>query len=318
MVTRRRVVLAMVYTLTSVTADGVEGGEQPQDNRHSMTQGEAAAVPGKPFVLPEQLGYGKVREKLLYAELMFSFKPAQRITQSNNHEAKRLLGESKLQVQKARELFDKGDLEAADHAVKESYRLMARAAGMVPGQHVREMERKRYPEMIAGLDHAIELHQANYDHYKKPEERAVYQFDHDLVNYYRVEAALLAEQEQFKQANQKLEQARRLVDNAIANMMDSQTVVYQVDVSTPQKEYQYELGRYHSYEELIPVAIEMKQPSKMQLMLVQRNVDKAQWMLEQAQQTADGGDYPRAIRMVMDAAKEIRKALKLMKVQTYE
>src|SRR3569832_1434881 len=92
--------------------------------------------------------------------------------------------------------------------------------------------------------------------------------------------------------------------------MQHRTLVHEVTLVTPEDEYRYELQRYHGYVEQIPVAIEMRVPPPATVTSKRASVDKAQWKLEQAESKAGAGDYPVAIRMVLDATDEVRSALR--------
>ena len=95
-------------------------------------------------------------------------------------------------------------------------------------------------------------------------------------------------------------------------LLHEQTIRYELTLDTPEDEYKYELDRYIGYEELIDVAIEQKKPSQGQLMLVNRSADKGRKMAAAARQKATEGDYPMAIRLIIDATDEVRRALRIM------
>jgi hypothetical protein len=53
-----------------------------------------------------------------------------------------------------------------------------------------------------------------------------------------------------------------MITAAIQKMLNSQTIVYDLNFETPQEEYEYELKRFGGYEELIPVAVEQKKSKR--------------------------------------------------------
>ncbi|MEW5755102.1 MAG: hypothetical protein AB1810_02250 [Pseudomonadota bacterium] len=261
----------------------------------------------------------EIEEKVQYAGMMFTFKPSQRVLASDNAEAKGLLSQAKEKAAEARARLAAGDLTAANALVNESYRLLSLATAMVPSEDVLAMERARYADLREGLAHAKELYGDAYDRVAAQEgEQAVVAYDVGQVGGLAREAEALAGHGRYGQANELLVKARALVDTALAKMLHQQVVTYTVDVSTPKKEYEYELGRYVSYEELIPVAIQTHAPDTGKMVLINRTVEKARWMAAEAKKTAAAGDYPKAIRMITDASKEVRKALKIIGVKTYE
>ncbi len=258
----------------------------------------------------------EVRTKVEYAHRLLNMSLAKRIISSNHEQAIVLLEEAHAQADAAQQALANGALLEADDLVNQCYRSMVIASTLVQSEYQRALAETFYAGMIKGLAHAKELHAKAYQRVAETSQHI--NFDTEAV--YQLEQLAMAEvaDNDYQEANRHLRQARMLVDLATMRMLDNQTVTYHVDVSTPAREYQYEVGRFRSYEELIPVAIEMKKPNKMQLMLVTRQVNEGLWKAEQAQTTADAGDYPKAIRMVMDASVDIRRALKLMKVKLYE
>lgn len=262
------------------------------------------------------LSESELRAKVEYAELMLRMAPAKRIFASDHEQAKALLEQARNKSAAAQHALENGKMETANELVNQCYRTMAIATRLVPSPHqIKQAESQNQP-LWDGLEHAKELYQQAYQRQQDPSRRVEY--DAHQVYTLEQQAKQLIEQHNYSESNHQLEQARMLVDLATMAMLDKQTVVYEVDVSTPEKEFAYEEGRFVSYEELIPVAIEMKRPNKMQLILINRRTNKGEWMAEQARLTAKQGDYPRAIRMIMDASAEVRKALKLMKVKVYE
>ena len=128
------------------------------------------------------------------------------------------------------------------------------------------------------------------------------------------EAQKLADKNDYVNANKKLEQAQHLITAAIQKMLHSQTIVYDLNFETPQEEYEYELKRFGGYEELIPVAVEQKKPNEGTKKLMDSFVEKGQKKRDIAIETAKEGDYPRAIAMMQDATKDIRRALRMVGV----
>jgi len=262
------------------------------------------------------LSESEVRTKVEYAHRLFDMSLAKRISSSHHEQAIMLLEQAHAQADAAQQALANGALSEADDLVNQCYRSIAIASTLVPSEHQRALAKTTHSSMVEGLAHAKELHAKAYQRVAEISQHV--KFDAEAV--YQLEQLAMSEvvDNNYQEANRHLRQARMLVDLATMKMLDNQTVTYHVDVSTPALEYQYEVGRFRSYEELIPVAIEMKKPNKMQLMLITRKVDEGLWKAEQAQITADAGDYPKAIRMVMDASVDIRRGLKLMKVKLYE
>ena len=76
----------------------------------------------------------------------------------------------------------------------------------------------------------------------------------------------------------------------------------------------YELKRFGGYEELVPVAIEAKKPTEGAIKLMNSYLDKSRNMRDEAKKKAESGNYPVAIRMMQDATKTVRLALRMVGV----
>ncbi len=256
-----------------------------------------------------------VERKLRFARMMLMTKSGRRISESNNQEAKVILKDVRNKLDLVDQQIKANDHVAANETLGEALRLFNTASQMVPSEDLKAKQQEAYPNLKEELVVSRDLHHRNY-------EKIIAQ--HGLkagVNYDRkrvVELEKQAEQQaalgDYAKANESLSLARDMIQAAIRQMMSGRKIVYELNIDTPEGEFQHELNRYLGYEELIPIAIEQKKPSQGIQMLAMRHVNEAKRMADVARKKAAEGDYPKAIRMIMDATAEIRKALKLMGV----
>jgi hypothetical protein len=139
-------------------------------------------------------------------------------------------------------------------------------------------------------------------------------YDRAAVAQKKSEAAALAAKNNYVKANEVLQDAQRLVTMALHKMLDSQTIVYDLKFDSPAEEFDYELRRYKGYEDLIPVAIEMKKPAPGAVKLMESFLAKAQKRRDEAKQKAAENDYAEAIGMVQQATTMVRRALRMVGV----
>lgn len=258
----------------------------------------------------------ELKQKVSYARMMFMSKSSKRVAASNNEQAKAMLSDSKSKMEKAKVLLEGGDLQAAQSEIDDSMRLFNAAAIMVPSASVIAEQRKRYESLLKELSANRVTHQENFDRMvKKSGKEAGVEYDTEQVDTLIEEAAKMAVEKDYESAAATVDSANRMVNAATSDMLHDQIITYELNLDTPEGEWAYELDRYLGYEELIPVAIENKKPKKSLMFLINRNVKKGNEMAATAKETADSGDYPRAIAMILDATKEIRKALRLMGVK---
>ena len=104
------------------------------------------------------------------------------------------------------------------------------------------------------------------------------------------------------------------VTEALHRMLDSKTLVYDLNFETAADEYEYELKRFTGYEELIPVAIEAKKPAPGAIKLMESFLTKARKRRDQAIAKGDAGQYGDAIAMLQQATKTVRRALRMVGV----
>ncbi len=258
----------------------------------------------------------ELKQKISYSRMMFMSKSSKRVAASNNEQAKAMLTDSKSKMEKAKVLLESGDLQAAQSEIDDSMRLFNAAAIMVPSEAVIAEQRKRYESLLKELSANRVTHQENFDRMvKKSGKEAGVEYDAEQVDTLVEEAAKMAVEKDYESAAATVDSANRMVNAATSEMLHDQIITYELNLDTPEGEWAYELDRYLGYEELIPIAIENKKPKKSLMFLINRNVKKGQEMAATAKETAESGDYPRAIAMILDATKEIRKALRLMGVK---
>lgn len=256
-----------------------------------------------------------IEKKLRFARMMLMTKSGRRIAESDNQDAKLILKDVAKKLDKVEALLKADDQVAADATLGEAMRLFNMAGRMVPSEDLMAKQKSEFPGLKEEIAVAKDLHQRNYDKVvTKHGLGAGVNYDKRKVAELEAEAEQQAKMEDYALANQSLSQARDMIQAAIRQMMSGRKIVYELNIDTPEGEFQHELNRYIGYEELIPIAIEQKKPTAGVKMLAMRHVNEAKRMADAARKNADEGEYPKAIRMIMDATVEIRKALKLMGV----
>lgn len=256
----------------------------------------------------------EVKQKLSYASLVAISKPAKRVRNSDNPEAKSLFESSQKKLTEARLLQKSGDNHGAMQLIDEALRNMSLASQMVPSESVKSEQEQRYHA-------AVKLLAQQEKSYKEASERlllqggSVVEYNQDDVSAFKSSAKLHVNEKRYAAATSDIQQADRVVTTALNDMLDSQTIKYELNLDTPQGEYEYEHNRYLGYAELVPVAIEEKKPSKGQMMLLNGFVDKSKAMNAKGEAMAEEGNFPDAIRLMQEATKQVRRALRMLGVK---
>ncbi len=262
-----------------------------------------------------QVSTAKVEQKLMFADMMINGKGAKRVLASDNEEAKRLLASARKDLTASREKLLAGALPEALALADQVVKGVGAASKMVPSEDAAAQLSQRHDELL----HEIEDFEASYDsNYVRMAKAGSLPegvgYDKTRVASLKGEAQSLASKGDYAKANAKLEQAQAIVTQGLHKMLDSKTLVYELKFDTPADEYDYELKRFGGYEELIPVAIEMKRPAAGALKLMDSFLDKARKRRDEAKEKAAEGDYGAAVAMLQQATKTVRRALRMVGV----
>ena len=256
----------------------------------------------------------QVKQKLAYGEMLLaSSDPVKRVMASSHAEAKGLLGQSKTQFEQAKSLLAKNDLPAAQAAVDEGLRLMNTAARLVPAESVGADHKAQYET----LHKEVKGYLVSYDKNVKAGQgkQASGTLDRAKFEALVKEGEALAAKGDYAAANKSLTHASTQITAVLSLMLDSATVVYDKSFTTPKEEYEYEVSRYDSFKELIPLALEQKQPTESQKQMMDDLVKKADRIVSEGKGFADRSDYTTAIQAYQAATENVERALKIIGVQ---
>jgi hypothetical protein len=258
----------------------------------------------------------QAKQKVMFAEMFISKSPAaRRIDASNNARAKQLLADARLLLDKARSAQAAGDDAAAIDTVNEALRNMTEASQLVPSESQRVELQAHYEELLHAAHTYEKSYRRNLKLMQKKGKKDLPDLDIDKVSATIAEAEKLADNDQLVEANQLLAKLQRTITGALTQLLAEETMDYTLTFDTPKEEYEYELARYKSYEELIPIAIEQKRPSKQSRALMDSFVDKAKGIYELSGPKAGEGDYTTAIQMLQGATSHLQRALRIVGVR---
>jgi len=114
----------------------------------------------------------------------------------------------------------------------------------------------------------------------------------------------------YQEATELLERVHEVYISVLNELLASTALVYDTKFKTPMEEFEYELARYRSYEELIPIALDQFKPDEFTLKLSERYVQDGRTAHGAAEKQAAGGDHPAAISTLQDATKRLQTALR--------
>lgn len=254
-----------------------------------------------------------VDQQIANFERLLRSASGQRVAKSEVIEVRELLSQSRDALAKAKVELATGDSAVAKARMSEALAKFMEASKRLPDEDATSEQAlvARYHNLRQGIEVFQQAYERNARRVREAEgASAVMPFDAAAVARTIKEAEQKAGVEDYAVANELLTEAQRQVTDAIRGMMHHRTLVHEVKLDTPEDEYRYELQRFQGYVDLIPIAIEMRAPSEEIAASMRASADKAHWMIEQARGKVGAGDYPVAIRMVLDATDEVRKALR--------
>ncbi len=259
---------------------------------------------------------GSVKQKLSYASMVMGSGSAKRVEESGNAEAIAILKDARAKVDAAKNLLAQGKYQEAMDSVNEGLRQMTAASRAITSES--EMagvnHKAKHEELLGSLKTYEGSYKQNLSRAAKMKQEVKQKLDDAAYKKLVDEGKSLGAKGDYVNANKSLEKAQVMITQVLTNMLHAQTVTYDKNFDTPEEEYNYELARLESYEELIPLAIEQKQPSQRSLKLIDTFIDKATKIKGEGLDVAKKGDYKMAIMAMQAATSNLQRALRMMGV----
>ncbi len=261
------------------------------------------------------------RQKLDFAGMfVIGSATARRIEASDNAEARRLATEARQSLEAGRRAFAAKDYARALSHADKAMKAMSHAGRLVPAPVVAEdgedtAGKEQFKVLIDGVETYRKSYLRNRKLFAGKKGVDFPEVDLAAVDATTQRARKLADAGDYRQANALLTRAQTTLTEALSAMLKSKTLSYELVFETPKQEYEYELARYQSYEELVPLAIEQRRPSSRMQALMDKYVKEGQDIKAQALPVAAKGDYKKAILMLQGATSHIRRALRIVGVR---
>ena len=254
-----------------------------------------------------------VKQKLSYAQMVLGSGSAKRVEASGNSQAIGMLNKARGQIDAANASLDGGQLQQAMDQVNEGLRLLTAASREITTEsEMAAVDHKaRYDELSNSLKTYEGSYKRNTERAAKMKQPLKATLDEGEYNRLVAEGHSLADKGDYAAANKSLEKAQAMMTAVLTDMLHAQTVTYDKSFETPKEEYEYELARLENYEELVPLAIEQKQPSQRALELIDGFVQKAAKIKSEGQDVAAKGDYKMAIMAMQAATSNLQRALRM-------
>ncbi len=248
--------------------------------------------------------------RMEYIHKLLDSKSGQRLAQHQHGKTKTQVDSM---VQQAQDAIKAGNHEQADALTKQAFNTIMKAMRELP-ENPEEIERfkNRYQDMLHGVKKFGYAQADNVERFAN--EGGAKDYNQAQVKQLVEQAEKDAAKGEYQTAIKRLDEAQTIITASLQGMLNHKQLVIELDIGTPEKEYFYEVRRFTGHHQLIPVAIEVKKPNPMAADTMLKLGEKAEWMSEQAREKAIIGDYPVAIRMMMDATDTVKQALRIVGV----
>lgn len=267
------------------------------------------------MVLFSALAWGADPQQLLmkfdYAEsVLMKSDGASRVDRSDNDKARAKLEEARELYRKARRSHGEGRTEEAEKGLNESLRLATSATQMVPSQRNLDQQlRDRYNDLLRQVKSYQDWHvdYKGLDPHEKEDQRKM------EAELGRIQ--LLAEQGNYQQANERLNNMLGILITKTNVAIGSKTVTYDLNFASKEEEYRYEMDRNLEYQRLIPIALTQKQPAEAMKGLMEKMINKAMVLRKEAETAAAAKRYEEAIARMHESTEQFQNALKVVGVR---
>lgn len=234
---------------------------------------------------------------------------ALRIAASDHAQAKALIALARERFSAARQEIVAANLDVADGLLNDVLRMFGRAARMVPDPvQEQDARRVRFTRMLDEIQ-AFRGSQSLSMQRRPRDGEMAHNPNRDRTGELIREAQELAEGERFAEAIGVLEKVRDAIVSEAGALLASKTLVYELKFSSPEAEFEYEIARYGSYEDLIPIAVAKYRPGSEAVRDIAELAEKSGRARSLARELAAHGDYPAGIKTLQDATGLLEKAV---------
>jgi len=271
----------------------------------------SATPPKEAGAAVNQSSRSMVVQKLQLVKMMLSTSKAmERASRSEDAAIKQQVAAALARYASANNALNTDNLAHAEELADETLRLIEDISRLAPDpQQAEAGQRTRYEELLKELRSA----EATYQDLRQrmaTTGKAPVGLEHARKQSDQAQA--LARDGRYREAGELLKDAHAEVISALNKLLGSTPLMYDLKFKSAAEEYDYELARYHSYEELAPIAyIELK-PDEFTIKLSERYVQESRVMRDTAKQQAAQGDHQAAIKTLLEAIKRMQTALRVV------
>ena len=253
----------------------------------------------------------EIQQELKLVKMLLENSPLSGRTAQNEEE--QLIQPMKLArslYDRAVDAFNEGNMVWADVFLGEALSVIEDAVHLSSDPlQVETKQREQYAEQLED----VRAFDATYQNVRKgmpPNDATKYDAAIEPTYSLIYHAQKLVSDGKYTEGSELLKRVHAIYISVLNELLASTAFVYDHVFSTPAEEFEYEMARYHSYEELIPIAISQLKPDENLIKLSERFVQDALKAHVTAEKQAAGGDHTAAIKTLQEATKRLQTALR--------
>jgi tetratricopeptide (TPR) repeat protein len=277
-----------------------------------------ASVPALADDVVVQPSREEVLQELQLVKMLLAQSPLAERASNKDAQIKQPLELARTLYNRANEAFNAGNMVWAGAFLDEALSVMEDAARLSSDPlQVETKQRERYAELMED----VRAFDATYQDVRKgmpPKDVKKYDTEieptHNLIH----RAQTLVRDGQYSEGSELLEKVHAIYISVLNELLSSTAFVYDTNFKSPAEEFEYEMARYQSYEELIPLARDQFKPDEYTLKLSERFVQEALAVHGTAEEQAANGNHATAIKTLQDATKRLQTALRTIGLEVPE
>lgn len=259
-----------------------------------------------------------IQEMQLVKMLLAKSPLAERAASNNDGQIKQPMELARTLYNRANEAFNAGNMVWAGAFLDEALSVMEDAARLSSDPlQVETKQRERYAELMED----VRAFDATYQDVRKGmPAKDVKKYDAEIAPTHNLvhRAQTLVRDGQYPEGSELLEKVHAIYISVLNELLSSTAFVYDTNFKSPAEEFEYEMARYHSYEELVPIARAQFKPDEYTLKLSERFVQDARTTHGTAEKQAVDGNHPAAIKTLREATKRLQTALRTIGLEVPE
>ena len=264
----------------------------------------------------------EIKQRLDFVEMFISKSDAaKRISASNNREAKEIYMDAQDRLTAAKvAAFYSGNLQEAKTKSDEAMSMMTEAMQRVPSKSMQIMAMTRNEELVQGLTTLEASYKQSYETIiSKGGAKDILRLDSDKIHRIMDLAKALSDKGSYYEANKILS---RTMDEMLSTMNEvsrilneilaNRAISYEMEYSSPTHEYEHELARFSSLEEVIQQAVAQEHSPQATITMISHYVNKGKEKRDQASADAKQQNFAAALENIKNGIEQLEAASKLL------